>query len=135
MLEIFPRARGKKKIVAAPAVDCLSMQDAAMVARAGTELQGVEVVVDNPDASVAAGPVGGDEDRTCVVCFEAPRDAVLIPCGHAVTCMACARKIAETSDICPMCRAVIKEAKKIGVEHQNPDGTVVMTSLGGFTVA
>ena len=67
--------------------------------------------------------------------MEKLKDAVLIPCGHADTCMDCARHIASERAKCPICRADITEAKQFGREYRKPDGTVVMTSPGGFTVA
>ena len=84
----------------------------------------------------AAGPDSGnaDDSRMCVVCFDQPRDAVLVPCGHADTCMTCAREIAERNAACPMCRCRITEALRFGAEHRTADGDLVMTSPGGFKV-
>ena len=48
--------------------------------------------------------------------------------------MGCARKIAERSATCPICRTNITEALEIGAEQRRPDGTVVMTSTGGFRI-
>lgn len=52
------------------------------------------------DEAVAAAGVEGGGGSACVVCYSAPVDAAY-PCGHAVTCWACA--VAAKS--CPMCRA------------------------------
>ena len=38
---------------------------------------------------------------TCVICEEALRDCVLLPCNHAVGCGPCTSKL----DCCPLCRA------------------------------
>jgi len=47
----------------------------------------------------------GDSRRSshlaCVVCLEAPRDILLLPCRHVCCCKACADRLER----CPMCRA------------------------------
>jgi E3 ubiquitin-protein ligase RGLG len=53
-------------------------------------------------ASAAAPP----EPETCAVCLDQPRGAVLVPCGHAVLCVACAAGVmAAVPRRCPICRA------------------------------
>jgi len=37
----------------------------------------------------------------CVVCFQAPREILLIPCRHVCCCKACADRL----QLCPMCRS------------------------------
>ena len=44
------------------------------------------------------------EQRICVVCFEAPKNTALVPCGHTL-CERCAERI----DKCPTCRVVVKQ--------------------------
>jgi len=44
--------------------------------------------------------------RSCVVCLQAPRGVVCIPCGHVCLCMECSKgKLTN----CPLCRVEIKE--------------------------
>jgi len=38
--------------------------------------------------------------RACVVCMDAPTEAVIIPCGHLAMCLQDAKKLKE----CPICR-------------------------------
>ena len=46
------------------------------------------------------------ENRTrCVICLDAKRSVVLLPCGHQVLCVACAEKL--KNDECPLCRQAI----------------------------
>eukprot|EP01017_Pseudomicrothorax_dubius_P046760 TRINITY_DN8286_c0_g2_i1.p1 TRINITY_DN8286_c0_g2~~TRINITY_DN8286_c0_g2_i1.p1 ORF type:complete len:395 (+),score=75.26 TRINITY_DN8286_c0_g2_i1:325-1509(+) len=45
-------------------------------------------------------------ENVCVICYEAERDTVLIPCRHQVTCLRCAKKL----DACPICRLGITES-------------------------
>ena len=51
-----------------------------------------------PNSTTAAS-----EDSECVICLEAPRECVLIECGHACACEQCAATLA----FCPLCRARI----------------------------
>ena len=42
-----------------------------------------------------------DTQPECVICLEAPRNAVLLPCRHLCVCDDCLREI----DSCPICRS------------------------------
>lgn len=46
--------------------------------------------------------------KLCCVCFEAPRNQKF-NCGHQCTCKSCADKL----ELCPLCRAPIKEKKEV----------------------
>ena len=49
------------------------------------------------------------EVTECVVCLAAPREHVLIPCGHACVCEDCS----GTITCCPLCRASIERAVRL----------------------
>ena len=49
------------------------------------------------------------EHSECVVCLAAPREVVLVECGHACVCESCAATLA----LCPLCRAHIDRAIKV----------------------
>jgi len=49
------------------------------------------------------------ERETCIVCFNARIDCVILPCGHLGICMSCCSEL----DICPLCRGPIRYAQKI----------------------
>ena len=48
------------------------------------------------------------EDRTCIICQDAERNACLVPCGHANYCLQCANHLkegrAKGGPKCPECR-------------------------------
>lgn len=44
----------------------------------------------------------------CVVCFDAPRETVLAPCGHRALCQRCTRALVEARRGCPICRAAVE---------------------------
>ncbi len=50
------------------------------------------------------GGGGGGGGQLCVVCLSAPRGAVFIPCGHAVGCLPCGRRVERENNLCPICR-------------------------------
>eukprot|EP01043_Picozoa_sp_COSAG02_P006625 COSAG02_NODE_190_length_30025_cov_22.989875_23_plen_211_part_00 len=61
-----------------------------------------------------AAPIGEAQqadfvvDSECVVCFDAPVNSCLRPCGHVAMCMMCASKIGAN---CPICRAGIEKVE------------------------
>jgi hypothetical protein len=41
-----------------------------------------------------------------VVCFDAPKDHIIVPCGHQCVCEACANLLTQMyKPTCPICRA------------------------------
>lgn len=78
-------------------------------------------IPEEPDATLQTTPYGiptwvfkgqccgqDDESRLCCVCLDQPRDAMLIPCNHAVTCISCAIMVKDKTGQCPYCRAAIQ---------------------------
>eukprot|EP00456_Euglypha_rotunda_P025207 TRINITY_DN20433_c0_g1_i2.p1 TRINITY_DN20433_c0_g1~~TRINITY_DN20433_c0_g1_i2.p1 ORF type:complete len:298 (+),score=11.57 TRINITY_DN20433_c0_g1_i2:32-895(+) len=49
------------------------------------------------------------ERDTCIVCFNARIDCVILPCGHLAICLSCCSEL----DLCPLCRGSIRYAQKI----------------------
>ena len=48
-------------------------------------------------------------EEECCVCMDAPRQAVLVPCGHWACCLACTRALlvvrsGGSQPLCPLCR-------------------------------
>lgn len=52
----------------------------------------------------------GGEDG-CLVCFDAPAETLVMPCGHAVACRACSQTLAAGPNrtLCILCRGLIGE--------------------------
>ena len=62
-----------------------------------------------------AQPVGR-QPAPCVVCLDAPRDCVLLPCGHTCLCLACAGVALRQpgrQGVCPICRGAVTAFNKI----------------------
>lgn len=51
---------------------------------------------------------GDDVLNECIVCFDVPRDCILVPCGHLACCQPCATQLLK----CPICRTPITQAVK-----------------------
>ena len=51
-----------------------------------------------------------DYDSTCIICMDAPRKVVFVPCGHVVVCTECSKLVVASGGLCPMCRECIVQA-------------------------
>eukprot|EP01113_Clastostelium_recurvatum_P029729 TRINITY_DN3592_c0_g1_i1.p1 TRINITY_DN3592_c0_g1~~TRINITY_DN3592_c0_g1_i1.p1 ORF type:complete len:512 (-),score=91.12 TRINITY_DN3592_c0_g1_i1:110-1645(-) len=60
-----------------------------------------------------AGDDFGDCEGNCIICYEAERDAVLVPCGHLSTCITCIQDMPASLKQCPICRSTFTLAQKI----------------------
>jgi hypothetical protein len=60
--------------------------------------------------SAAPAPRLGAEETMCVVCMDAPKDRVVLPCGHMCVCAACAQLL---RDLCPVCRGPIERLVQV----------------------
>jgi hypothetical protein len=73
----------------------------------------VPAVATATTASAAGAPVAAAAPTSeCCICFDAPIDAVFVPCGHQACCIACAtllapRKGSMSRSACPICSAKI----------------------------
>ena len=68
-----------------------------MAAAYGHRLEPMDV--DEGDANDAR-----DEQQTCRVCFDKPRQCALRPCGHVTLCEACLARVMRVNRQCPVCR-------------------------------
>ena len=50
-----------------------------------------------------------ENGNTCVVCLEAPKDSLLLPCKHMAMCAECTKAVFTSSSQpqCPVCRSRI----------------------------
>ena len=58
-----------------------------------------------PPMCMVAPPSDYDNDKACLVCWNALPDAVLLECGHSGLCVACAERLWQRGRRCPLCRA------------------------------
>ena len=52
------------------------------------------------------------EKLMCKICMDVLIKVTFEPCGHCLTCESCARRL----EICPFCRAAIKEKRNVKVD-------------------
>jgi len=82
---------------------------AAEIKRSITELveqrEALERAVNEEDKKrSSAGPEELDE---CVICMDQRKTHIIAPCGHQCVCEACADRIMEKGEPCPICRASV----------------------------
>jgi len=58
------------------------------------------------------GKGADDEERTCIVCFESSRDAVIVPCGHTGCCSNCLDGF-PAPRLCPICRVPVQHVQRV----------------------
>ena len=51
----------------------------------------------------------------CCICMDAPKDTVLVPCGHKSCCYACVEKHCKgkANNVCPICKAEVATFVKV----------------------
>lgn len=54
-----------------------------------------------------------NESADCAICMDMPRNSVIRPCNHMVTCYGCSLVLHNRQDNCPVCREKITEVIKI----------------------
>jgi hypothetical protein len=64
-----------------------------------------------------AAPAPHPEEALCVLCLDAPKDHIIIPCGHQCVCGPCAEKLkrVKRNPACPICREPINATFKVFV--------------------
>jgi hypothetical protein len=78
----------------------LSAQSSALRMQQVQARLGVPPAAPNPDA----------EETQCVVCMDAPKNRVVLPCMHMCVCEACAQLL---RDRCPVCRGPIERIAQL----------------------
>lgn len=52
------------------------------------------------------------QDNDCAICMDKPKNSVLRPCNHMVTCVGCSNLLLNRQDNCPVCRVKIIEVRR-----------------------
>jgi hypothetical protein len=67
-----------------------------------------------PSAPTTPAPHPDAEETMCVVCFDAPKEYAIVPCGHQCVCARCAEQLTKTrTPTCPVCREPIQQTMKV----------------------
>lgn len=60
-------------------------------------------------ASTSAPTSDAGTAGECKICFDAPINTVLLPCGHLCVCLECSKRLTGHSRVCPICRTKIRK--------------------------
>ena len=66
--------------------------------------------------AAAAGRGGGggqDDGGECIICMDAAKDSVCVPCGHNAGCFACLSAVKAAGGTCPVCRAALDQVIRL----------------------
>lgn len=76
------------------------------------------------------------EEAQCLLCCDAKKDAVLIPCAHMMTCYPCAMQLKATKGVCCLCRTKIECVISVRKhrKHRNTS-LLVATAITSTTTA
>jgi hypothetical protein len=100
-------AAAEAEAKATAAAELLQMEE--QMAALALRMQQAQAQLGVPPAAPAPHP--GAEETMCVVCFDAPKDHIIVPCGHMCVCGACAELLTKTRN--PSCRRAIRETVKV----------------------
>jgi hypothetical protein len=108
--EAVAAAAVKAAAEAAEAAERLQMEEqlAALTLRMQTDALMAQQVQARLGSSVA--PPAAPEETMCVVCMDAPKNRVVLPCMHMCVCEACAQLL---RDRCPVCRGPIERIAQL----------------------
>jgi hypothetical protein len=60
-----------------------------------------------------AAPDPAAEETMCVVCMDAPKDRIVLPCMHLCACGPCAQRLLELDASCPVCRGPVERMAQV----------------------
>jgi hypothetical protein len=60
-----------------------------------------------------AAPQPDAEETMCVLCFDAPKDHIIVPCYHLCVCEGANLLTQMDKPTCPICRAAIQQTNKV----------------------
>lgn len=62
---------------------------------------------------------GEELETECSICWDDPRDTLILPCRHLAVCSECAEKIRYQQAACPICRKPFKALLKLEISAKN----------------
>jgi len=57
------------------------------------------------------GQPDDSENKLCIICWEAPKTHLFVPCGHYSTCEKCGK--AFSNNTCPVCRTHVRFVQRV----------------------
>ena len=109
--EVAAAAERARVVAAAEEVEAVKRQ------KLEEELTALALRTQQVQAELGSGsgtPHPDAEETQCVVCFDAPKDHEIVPCGHICVCARCAEQLTKTrTPTCPVCRERIIQTMKV----------------------
>jgi hypothetical protein len=112
--EATSAAAVKAAAEAAEAAERLQMQEE--VATLTLRMQSDALRLQQVQARLGAPPVApapAAEETQCVVCMDAPKDRIVLPCMHLCACGPCAQRLLELDASCPVCRGPVERMAQV----------------------
>merc|ERR1712083_89219 len=72
-----------------------------------------------------------ESEQLCFICYDNPPEAVLLECGHAGMCRACALQLMTRRNRCPVCRRRISNAVQLQFDQRIPPDLFATPTSGG----
>lgn len=89
-------------------------------ARSPTSIAASDVPLRTPpsNGSVAADDRDSQLVDPCVVCMDANKDWLCMPCGHLAMCGACTARVSHQTGHCPICKQYIQQIVQGSTGHR-----------------
>ena len=103
-------AERARLVAAAEAVEAVKRQQLE------EELTALALRTQQVQAELGSGsgtPQPGAEETQCVVCMDAPKDRIVLPCMHLCACGPCAQRLLELDASCPVCRGPVERMAQV----------------------
>jgi hypothetical protein len=107
------RVAAEEAAVAAAAEAVAKAAEAAKRQQLEEKLAALALEVQQVQAELGSGSGTSQpdaEETLCVVCMDAPKDHIVLPCMHMCACEACAQLL---RDRCPVCRGPIQHIAQV----------------------
>jgi hypothetical protein len=101
------RARAAAEEADAAAVKRQQLQE--RLAALALETQQVQAEL----GSGSGTPQPGAEETQCVVCMDAPKDRIVLPCMHLCACGPCAQRLLELDAPCSVCCGPVERMAQV----------------------
>jgi len=99
---------------AAEEAERLQMEEEATVLTLRMESDALRLQQIQVRLGVVRPPPGPANEALCVVCLDAPKEYIVLPCLHMCACEACAQKLLKLrTPCCPVCRGPIQRIGQV----------------------
>jgi hypothetical protein len=115
MLEQARAAEAERASAAAEEAEAAAAVEAVERLKMEEELAALTRRVQQVQAQLGSSvaPPAAPEETQCVVCMDAPKDRIVLPCMHLCACGPCAQRLLELDAPCPVCRGPVERIAQV----------------------